>query len=177
MKIIINEVAYDVPDGIIDAMLYDVWQNIHELYLKQDETLRFGEKVISRHILQKLEQQTNSLGAEVMAQILQITGMDFRPAKRADPNIHLMGLMLRFLREALVKYVVITLGTQDTGDPVAHHIAFSIAGEGEGGRQVAYRWDDGHGQDDLHEETPQELGAPVSDEQNLHTGYELQRRL
>jgi hypothetical protein len=136
MKVLINDVEYDVPPEEEIILLKRIQTMMLAEYEKLDAKWRLMGKPVSREILRQMETKARVKHGNDKALL-------FRPDKREDPTIHLSNIMLSILQEAM-KHVTLRIGTESTNE---HHtianFGLSITNKGESGGQVAINGDFG----------------------------------
>jgi hypothetical protein len=137
-----------IPAELTDEAMGEAWLELLKTYDELDDTLRMGLKILARKILSSLEKKQ---GNRV-----------FRPAKGQDPTLHLAGILFT-LWDGLVQHACIEITTESPEHTTATTLALSVAGEGEGWRQVVSSRHDGNGQNNLLEETAASLDEALPD--------------
>lgn len=128
MRIEINGQEYSVPDEKMEELLGGFHMRGVQEYEAQGLELQLLASAVARWILAKLEKGLRlKLGRERASEIC-------RPAKKADPVVHLSQFMADRAREAL-SHATLTIKTDEQYR--ATDFKLSFAAESEAGRSLA----------------------------------------
>lgn len=136
MLLSIDERTIEIPDNLIDQALGESWVELLTMYEGLDITLRMGMKILTRKILQSLEEKY---------------GKVVRPPKGEDPNLHLAGLLFSLVEGGL-SHATIEVTTHSPEHSSASSVSFAIEDSRKSWRQMASSGENGERQDVLLEE-------------------------